>query len=245
MKRYLKSFIAVGAVLILVMTVWLAGYARQYSPKQESPMRSGGAKTAEAAGVAVSAAADSVGEAEPGTLAYLHTLVSPGQQIRSLQFLASLGVLARSLREDGFIYSNHGVRSTHARALTASTRKSNCALYVSWAMQMVGTLPEGETIWLDTKIHGSGTDTVKHSDKLAVCYPGIRTADCGLVPGDIVGWYNDQNGSFHTAVYAGMNENGDYLWFTAGPRDFKAKDFGPKVVKAYEERPLRVLIRMV
>ena len=42
-----------------------------------------------------------------------------------------------------------------------------------------------------------------------------------------------------------MNENGDYLWFTAGPRDFKAKDFGPKVVKAYEERPLRVLIRMV
>lgn len=143
------------------------------------------------------------------------------------QVTSSLDKVAENLEKDHFTYSQCGGKSTYGRS-KGSRRVTNCALYVSWALQDAGVLKKGQVFWIEKggKIHGKSAVIAKNK-KVKVLHPGKKAKKAGLQKGDICGWASHT----HTAVYAGKDSKGNLLWYSAG-RDGGVKRNGKWYFKA-------------
>lgn len=63
--------------------------------------------------------------------------------------MATLKIVAKKLINGGVKYdANHAAKSLSA---ALKSKKTNCATFVSYALQEMGVLPKGKYIWLDKK----------------------------------------------------------------------------------------------
>lgn len=140
----------------------------------------------------------------------------------------SLDRVAENLDKDGFHYSVNGGKGTYRRS-KEMRRVTNCALYVSWALQDAGIIKKGQVFWIDKggAIRGKRKTCITKNSKLKVLHPHKKAKHAGLKKGDICGW----DSHIHTAVYAGRDSKGRTLWYSAG-RDGGVKKNGKWYFKA-------------
>lgn len=140
----------------------------------------------------------------------------------------SLDRVAENLDKDGFHYSVNGGKGTYRRS-KETRRVTNCALYVSWALQDAGIIKKGQVFWIDKggAIRGKRKTCITKNSKLKVLHPHKKAKHAGLKKGDICGW----DSHIHTAVYAGRDSKGRTLWYSAG-RDGGVKKNGKWYFKA-------------
>ncbi len=134
----------------------------------------------------------------------------------------SLDKVAENLEKDHFYYSVNGAKGTYAKS-KASRRVTNCAVYVSWALQDLGILKKGQVFWIDKggAIRGKNKSCITKNKKVRILHPNKKASKAGLQKGDICGW----SSHIHTAVYAGRDAKGNLLWYSAG-RDGGVKKNG-------------------
>ena len=140
----------------------------------------------------------------------------------------SLDRVAENLYKDGFRYSVNGGKGSYRRS-KETRRVTNCALYVSWALQDAGIIKKGQVFWIDKggAIRGKRKTCITKNSKLKVLHPHKKAKRAGLKKGDICGW----DSHIHTAVYAGRDSKGRTLWYSAG-RDGGVKKNGKWYFKA-------------
>ena len=154
-----------------------------------------------------------------------------------LQNLAEIGAEMARL---GYTYSKSNLAATFAKS--KADKRTDCAHYVSYAMQKEGLIPYGKCFWLDTEIHGTATSAIKASPVLSVMYPHKLWKNIKLQPGDVCG-YGYSTGQ-HTQVFAKYDALGRPLFYTGGTTDVNGGDFGPKRKPWYENEPIDVIIRV-
>lgn len=140
----------------------------------------------------------------------------------------SLDRVAENLEKDGFHYSVNGGKGSYRKS-KESRRVTNCAIYVSWALQDAGIIKKGQVFWIDKggAIRGKRKTCITKNNKLKILHPHKKAKHAGLKKGDICGW----DSHIHTAVYAGRDAKGRTLWYAAG-RDGGVKKNGKWYFKA-------------
>ncbi len=151
-------------------------------------------------------------------------------------FLEELESMESKIFAHGITYSWYHPASSYESAINGKPRV-NCATYVSWSLQQMGLLPKGYAFYISDTLHGKAASTIKNSDYFTVKYNVGKVSSADLQVGDIVGWKT------HTCVYAGTDDNGNRLWYTAGGGDVSSKNLGPKT-KKYSNKYITVLIRI-
>ena len=140
----------------------------------------------------------------------------------------SLDRVAENLEKDGFHYSVNGGKGSYRKS-KEKRRVTNCAIYVSWALQDAGIIKKGQVFWIDKggAIRGKRKTCITKNNKLKILHPHKKAKHAGLKKGDICGW----DSHIHTAVYAGRDATGRTLWYSAG-RDGGVKKNGKWYFKA-------------
>lgn len=140
----------------------------------------------------------------------------------------SLDRVAENLEKDGFHYSVYGGKGSYRKS-KEKRRVTNCAIYVSWALQDAGIIKKGQVFWIDKggAIRGKRKTCITKNNKLKILHPHKKAKHAGLKKGDICGW----DSHIHTAVYAGRDAKGRTLWYSAG-RDGGVKKNGKWYFKA-------------
>ena len=140
----------------------------------------------------------------------------------------SLDRVAENLEKDGFHYSVNGGKGSYRKS-KEKRRVTNCAIYVSWALQDAGIIKKGQVFWIDKggAIRGKRKTCITKNSKLKVLHPHKKAKHAGLKKGDICGW----DSHIHTAVYAGRDAKDRTLWYSAG-RDGGVKKNGKWYFKA-------------
>lgn len=140
----------------------------------------------------------------------------------------SLDRVAENLEKDGFHYSVNGGKGSYRKS-KETRRVTNCAIYVSWALQDAGIIKKGQVFWIDKggAIRGKRKTCITKNNKLKILHPHKKAKHAGLKKGDICGW----DSHIHTAVYAGRDTKGRTLWYSAG-RDGGVKKNGKWYFKA-------------
>lgn len=140
----------------------------------------------------------------------------------------SLDRVAENLEKDGFHYSVNGGEGSYRKS-KEKRRVTNCAIYVSWALQDAGIIKKGQVFWIDKggAIRGKRKTCITKNNKLKILHPHKKAKHAGLKKGDICGW----DSHIHTAVYAGRDAKGRTLWYSAG-RDGGVKKNGKWYFKA-------------
>lgn len=140
----------------------------------------------------------------------------------------SLDRVAENLEKDGFHYSVNGGKGSYRKS-KEKRRVTNCAIYVSWALQDAGIIKKGQVFWIDKggAIRGKRKTCITKNNKLKILHPHKKARHAGLKKGDICGW----DSHIHTAVYAGRDAKGRTLWYSAG-RDGGVKKNGKWYFKA-------------
>lgn len=140
----------------------------------------------------------------------------------------SLDRVAENLEKDGFHYSVNGGKGSYRKS-KEKRRVTNCAIYVSWALQDAGIIKKGQVFWIDKggAIRGKRKTCITKNNKLKILHPHKKAKHAGLKKGDICGW----DSHIHTAVYAGRDAKGRTLWYSAG-RDGGVKKNGKWYFKA-------------
>ncbi len=143
-------------------------------------------------------------------------------------WISSLDKVAENLEKDHFYYNVNGGKGTYAKT-KAKRRTTNCAVYVSWALQELGILKKGQVFWIDKggAIRGKNKTCITKNSRVRILHPNKKAAKAGLKKGDICGWATH----IHTAVYAGKDSKGNLLWYSAG-RDGAVKKNGKWYFKA-------------
>lgn len=155
------------------------------------------------------------------------------------KLIAKAAAMSKEMTAAGFRYSNTGknLGSTYAEAKAKGY--TNCATFVSWALQEAGFLPQGDVFYCkDGKINnyrGSASTVIKKT--AAVSYPKKVPASAGLKPGDIVGYE-----AAHTMIFACFNSAGKPLFYTMGSGDI-GKQL-PRIRTDYSRRIVAVLARL-
>ena len=140
----------------------------------------------------------------------------------------SLDRVAENLEKEGFHYSVNGGKGSYRKS-KEKRRVTNCAIYVSWALQDAGIIKKGQVFWIDKggAIRGKQKTCITKNNKLKILHPHKKAKHAGLKKGDICGW----DSHIHTAVYAGRDAKGRTLWYSAG-RDGGVKKNGKWYFKA-------------
>lgn len=140
----------------------------------------------------------------------------------------SLDRVAENLEKDGFHYSVNGGKGSYRKS-KEKRRVTNCAIYVSWALQDAGIIKKGQVFWIDKggAIRGKRKTCITKNNKLKILHPHKKAKHAGLKKGHICGW----DSHIHTAVYAGRDAKGRTLWYSAG-RDGGVKKNGKWYFKA-------------
>ena len=143
---------------------------------------------------------------------------SNADSAKMARWMSICSSMADNIEKKHFVYSNGGTARTYNSAVKRS-RRSNCALYVSWCLQKYGALGSGQTFYIRR-----GSSSIRKNfghwkkKKVQVIRVNKRASRVNLKKGDVVLW----SGLGHTNIYAGKNSSGERLWFDAG----KAATYG-------------------
>ena len=143
---------------------------------------------------------------------------SKAESAKMARWMSICSSMADNIEKKHFVYSNGGTARTYNSAVKRS-RRSNCALYVSWCLQKYGALGSGQTFYIRR-----GSSSIRKNfghwkkKKVQVIRVNKRASRVNLKKGDVVLW----SGLGHTNIYAGKNSSGERLWFDAG----KAATYG-------------------
>ena len=72
----------------------------------------------------------------------------------------SLDRVAENLEKDGFHYSVNGGKGSYRKS-KEKRRVTNCAIYVSWALQDAGIIKKGQVFWIDKGFEESGKPALR------------------------------------------------------------------------------------
>lgn len=126
---------------------------------------------------------------------------------------------------NGFVYSNSGCSKTLSSAVK-SNKKSNCALFVSFALQEFGALKKGQTFYSDANgnIKCSGETMNRLKEVATIISVGGKHPSKvdNLQVGDICCYHS------HTNIYAGRNKNGKMVWLDQGKGSTEGHKDGSK-----------------
>ena len=112
------------------------------------------------------------------------------------------------------VYSNKNNKTDYVAALKQKPVTTNCALFVSHALQKIGFLDRKYKFYghKGTTIKGNGASKLKEIAKITTYSKANKTtAKVKLIPGDIVTYHEG-----HTNVYLGTDSKGNKLWTDAG-----------------------------
>ncbi len=160
-------------------------------------------------------------------------------------WLALCKKIGKKIKKRSFIYSNSRTKKTWKAALSGS-RRTNCALYVSWCLQEYGALKKGQTFY----VRGNGS-IKKNFSAWGNDVQVIRVyKPCGSVKlqkGDVVCW----SGIAHCNIYAGRSKSGNRLWYdagksatTGGRSGSRYKKVGARQVSYLDRRRISYIIRI-
>lgn len=72
---------------------------------------------------------------------------SNADSAKMARWMSICSSMADNIEKKHFVYSNGGTARTYNSAVKRS-RRSNCALYVSWCLQKYGALGSGQTFYI-------------------------------------------------------------------------------------------------
>ena len=140
----------------------------------------------------------------PGILdPFVSHVVSAGNRVPGGSgHLVPISLYIRGLEAFGFHYSVNGGKGSYRKS-KEKRRVTNCAIYVSWALQDAGIIKKGQVFWIDKggAIRGKRKTCITKNNKLKILHPHKKAKHAGLKKGDICGW----DSHIHTAVYAGRD----------------------------------------
>lgn len=178
----------------------------------------------------------------PATLAafsaYLANPVTvKAEKTNAQKLIAELESMETEMRKLGFRYSNKGADHGSNWTAAKSKKKTNCATFVSWALQNIGILQSGDLFYCKNSAihneHGSATSHLKA--KATITKVNATPKNAGLKIGDICGY------TTHTQVFAGWKD-GKPTWYTMGSGDI-GKNL-PRVRSDYSTRKIEIRIRL-
>ena len=124
---------------------------------------------------------------------------SKADSAKMARWMSICSSMADNIEKKHFVYSNGGTARTYNSAVKRS-RRSNCALYVSWCLQKYGALGSGQTFYIRR-----GSSSIRKNfgrwkkKKVQVIRVNKRASRVNLKKGDVVLW----SGLGHTNIYAG------------------------------------------
>lgn len=132
--------------------------------------------------------------------------------------------------------SNNATSWTKAK----QQKTSNCATYVSYCLQAMGLLKEGQLFWCNdgvVRYKGKGAKDQLHK-VASIIHPKKSPKRAGLRKGDICGYSKPA----HTQIFAGFNSKGVPLWYSFGPSDVGKKL--PRKRPNYTNKKIDTIIRL-
>lgn len=141
----------------------------------------------------------------------------------------------------GFKYKNAYKLCGMSWAQAKKTKRSNCATFVSYAMQRVKLLNTGQIFWIngDTVTYKGDGCKAQIAKVGKITHPHKTPKNAGLKKGDICGY-----SAPHTQIFAGWKDKNKTipLWYSYGSSD--VGDAEPKVKKTYTNRKIDTIIRL-
>lgn len=119
-------------------------------------------------------------------------------------------------------------------------KTSNCATYVSYVLQRMGLLKEGQVFWCnDGKVKYKGKNAKEQMHKIAtISHPKKPPKKCKLKKGDICGYSNPA----HTQIFFKYDKDGNALWYSFGPSDLWKRL--PRKRGNYNNKKIETIIRL-
>lgn len=139
-----------------------------------------------------------------------------------------------------FKYKVSGNADSWTKAKKQGHRTSNCATYVSYVLQAMGLLKEGQLFWCnDGVVKYKGKGTKAQLAKIADIYHIHKAPKkAKLRKGDICGYSKPA----HTQIFAGYDAKGNALWYSFGPTDIGKKL--PRKRGKYNTKKIDTVIRL-
>ena len=147
----------------------------------------------------------------------------------------------KKILSNHFKYSGKATYTTFRKAMQGK-KQVICALFVTWALQRAGILPNNRRIWLGDSVNGNGASNMRK--RCRVLHPNKLPKNCELHMGDIVGyqWGKSSDNKVHTMVLVGWVGNRP-KWATCGSSDIKAKDLSRRR-STYEKKRIKTICRL-
>lgn len=139
-----------------------------------------------------------------------------GKITKTSEWIQTIKDWEQKMIDAGAVYSNKNNKTDYEVALKQNPVLTNCALFVTHALQTVELFSKSEKFYGATggTLRGSGANKLtKEIGRIVFEYPKANTGTekLNLIPGDIV-TYHEQ----HTNVYLGTSDDGKKLWSDAG-----------------------------
>lgn len=150
------------------------------------------------------------------TAEYKSSSTTSGKITKVSEWISILENWGKKMIEVGAVYNNSGNKTDYTVALRQKPVTTNCALYVTHALQVAGLFTKTDKFYGATggSLKGSGVTTLTTKiGKIVAEYPKANTTTdkLNLIPGDIVTYYEQ-----HTNVYVGKDAKGKKVWIDAG-----------------------------
>ena len=150
------------------------------------------------------------------TAKYKTSSTTSGKITKVSEWISTLENWEKKMIEVGAVYNNSGNKTDSTVALKQKPVTTNCALFVTHALQVAGLFAKTEKFYgaKGDSLKGSGVTTLTtKTGKIIAEYPKANTTTdkLNLIPGDIVTYYEQ-----HTNVYVGKDANGKKIWIDAG-----------------------------
>lgn len=149
--------------------------------------------------------------------------------------------LLKKMNDMHFKYLNEYKKCGMSWDEAKKTKRSNCATEVSWSLQEIDVLDEGQIFWINgDKITCKGDGCRSKLSKATIeMHPHKKPKDAGLKVGDICGY-----DSPHTMIFAGWKDKKKTvpLWLSFTNAD-KGKP-EPHVKKTYTNRKIDTILRL-
>lgn len=155
----------------------------------------------------------------------------------------SAKVVTKYMAEHNFKYKASWTDNAMSWKGAKKKKTTNCSDMVSYALQRIGILKEGQIFWINgKKITCKGGLTLDELKKKAtILHPNHSPKHAHLHKGDICGY--GENGNAHTMIFAGFNEKGVATWYSTGSTTEIGKGKA-HVKKTYSNRVIDTIIRL-
>ena len=143
-----------------------------------------------------------------------NTKIDTGKITKLSEWIQTIKNWEQKMIDVKAVYSNKNNKTDYEVALKQKPVLTNCALFVTHALQVAGIFEKKDKFYGDkgTTIKGSAASKMGTIGKITTYNKATVTADKANIPvGAIVTWHEG-----HTNVYLGKNDKGQMIWSDAG-----------------------------